>query len=189
MDLGGVSVRSFSDQVCFRQISPLFSVMFSQKYIALPYFKLYIMSIKENKTIVLRSFKGFDKGDLNELQELTSSNFVDHNPLPGQAPGVAGVKQASGVYRTAFPDAEVTIEDLIAEKDEVAIRWTGRGLHKGEFLGIPPSDRPVEMRGISIFRVANGKIVEQWSELNLLDIMLQIGSISFRGLLRNFSSE
>jgi len=80
------------------------------------------MSIKENKTIVLRSFKGFDKGDLNELQELTASNFVDHNPLPGQVPGVVGIKQASGVYRTAFPDTKVIIEDLIAEKDEVAIR-------------------------------------------------------------------
>ena len=136
------------------------------------------MSIEENKTIVLRSFKGFDKGDLNELQELTASNFVDHSPLPGQAPGVVGIKQASHVYRTAFPDAKVIIEDLIAEKDEVVIRWTGRGLHKGEFLGTPPSGRPVEMRGISIFRVANGKIVEQWSELNLFDIMLQIGSIS-----------
>lgn len=140
------------------------------------------MSIKENKTIVLRSFKGFDKGDLNELQELTASNFVDHSPLPGQAPGVVGIKQASGVYRTAFPDAKVIIEDLIAEKDEVVIRWTGRGLHKGEFLGIPPSGRPVEMRGISIFRVVNGKIAEQWSELNLFDIMQQIGSISLCGL-------
>ena len=161
---------------------PLISVIFSQKYIALLYFNLYIMSIEENKTIVLRSFQGFDKGDLNELQESTASNFVDHNPLPGQAPGVAGIKQASSVYRKAFPDAKVIIEDLIAEKDEVVIRWTGRGLHKGEFLGIPPSGRSVEMRGISIFRVVNGKIAEQWSELNLFDIMLQIGSISLPGL-------
>jgi steroid delta-isomerase-like uncharacterized protein len=161
---------------------PLISVIFSQKYIALLYFNLYIMSIEENKTIVLRSFKGFDKGDLNELQELTAPNFVDHTPLPGQVLGVAGAKQASSVYRKAFPDAKVIIEDLIAEKDEVVIRWTGRGLHKGEFLGIPPSGRSVEMRGISIFRVVNGKIAEQWSELNLFDIMLQIGSISLHGL-------
>ena len=137
------------------------------------------MSVEENRTIVIRSFKGFDKGDLRELQELTASNFVDHNPLPGQAPGVVGVKQASSMYRTAFPDAKVIIEDVIAEKDKVVIRWTGRGLHTGEFLGVPPSGKQVQMRGISIFRVANGKIVEQWSELNLLDIMLQIGSISF----------
>ena len=147
------------------------------------------MSVEENRTIVIRSFEGFDKGDLRELQELTASNFVDHNPLPGQAPGVEGIKQASSMYRTAFPDAKVIIEDIIAEKDEVVIRWTGRGLHTGEFLGVPPSGKRIELRGISIFRVANGKIVEQWSELNLLDIMLQIGSISFRGLLRNFSSE
>lgn len=160
--------------------------MFSQKYITLPHLKQYVMSIKENKTIVLRSFKGFDKGDSNELQELTASNFVDHNPLPGQAPGVVGIKQASDVYRTAFPDAKVIIEDLVAEKDEVVVRWTGCGLHKGEFLGIPPSGRPVEMRGISIFRVANGKIVEQWSELNLFDIMLQIGSISLHGSVSSF---
>jgi len=183
VDLRGVYVRSQQRSV-FSSNFPLISVISSQKYIALLYFNLYIMSTEENKTIVLRSFKGFDKGDLNELQELTASNFVDHNPLPGQALGLAGAKQASSVYRKAFPDAKVKIEDLIAEKDEVVIRWTGRGLHKGEFLGIPSSGKSVEMRGISIFRVANGKIVEQWSELNLFDIMLQIGFISLPGLKR-----
>ncbi len=136
------------------------------------------MSTEENKMIVLRSFKGFDKGELNTIQDLTASNFIDHNPLPGQARGIEGVKQASSIYRAAFPDARVIIEDLIAEGDKVVIRWTGRGTHKGEFLGVPPSSKHVDLRGISIFRVVDGKIVEQWSELNLFDIMQQIKSIS-----------
>jgi steroid delta-isomerase-like uncharacterized protein len=136
------------------------------------------MSTEENKIIVLRSFKGFDKGELNTVQNLTAPYFVDHNPLPGQARGIEGVKQASGIYRAAFPDARIKVEDVIAEGDKVVIRWTGRGMHRGEFLGNPPSGKQVDLRGISIFRVVNGKIVEQWSELNLFDIMQQIRSIS-----------
>ncbi len=136
------------------------------------------MSTEENKKIVLRSFKEFDKGELKTIEDLTASNFIDHNPLPGQARGIEGVKQASGIYRAAFPDAKIVVEDLIAEGDKVVIRWTGRGTHKGEFLGVPASSKLVDLRGISIFRVVNGKIVEQWSELNLFDIMQQIKSIS-----------
>lgn len=136
------------------------------------------MSTEENKKIVLRSFKDFDKGELKTIEGLTASNFIDHNPLPGQAQGIEGVKQASGIYRAAFPDAKIVVEDQIAEGDKVVIRWTGRGTHKGEFLGAPASNKPVDLRGISIFRVANGKIVEQWSELNLFNIMQQIKSIS-----------
>ncbi len=96
------------------------------------------MSVEErNRAIVLRNFRAFDSGDLRTLEETTASSFVDHNPLEGQLPGVKSTMQASSIYRTAFPDAKIFVEDMIAEADKVVIRWSGHATHKG-LLGRPP---------------------------------------------------
>ncbi|MGZ5561813.1 MAG: ester cyclase, partial [Halobacteriota archaeon] len=95
------------------------------------------MSIEEtNRAIVLRNFRAFDSGDLRTLEETTAPGFVDHNPLEGQLPDVKGTMQASAIYRTAFPDAEIAVEDTIAEADKVVIRWSGSATHKGPFLDV-----------------------------------------------------
>src|SRR5665647_3788813 len=97
------------------------------------------MSIEEtNRAIVLRNFRSFDSGDLRTLEETTAPGFIDHNPLESQLPGVKGTMQASAIYRTAFPDAEIAVEDTIAEADKVVIRWSGSATHKGPFLDVPP---------------------------------------------------
>jgi predicted ester cyclase len=79
--------------------------------------------------------------------------------------------------RTAFPDIQITDEDILAEGDRVAIRWYFRGTHLGDFLGIPPTGRPVEMGGFDIFRVADGKIQELWLENDYLMLMSKLGVI------------
>ncbi|MGZ5502944.1 MAG: ester cyclase, partial [Halobacteriota archaeon] len=82
------------------------------------------MSIEEtNRAIVLRNFRSFDSGDLRTLEETTAPGFIDHNPLEGQLPDVKGTMQASAIYRAAFPDAKISVEDTIAEADKVMIRW------------------------------------------------------------------
>jgi steroid delta-isomerase-like uncharacterized protein len=137
------------------------------------------MSIKErNRASVLRNFRAFDSGDLRTLEETTAPGFVDHNPLEAQVPGVTGTKQASAMYRTAFPDAKIIVEDTIAEADKVVIRWSGHATHKGAFLGVPPTGKRVTLEGITIFRVEKGRVAEQWGELNLLAILRQLGAFS-----------
>jgi len=137
------------------------------------------MSIEEtNRATVLRNFRAFDSGDLRTLEETTAPSFVDHNPLEGQLPDVRDTKQASAIYRTAFPDAKIVVEDTIAQADKVVIRWSGNATHKGPFLGVPATSKRVTLEGITIFRVENGRVAEQWAELNLFGILRQLGAFS-----------
>jgi predicted ester cyclase len=81
------------------------------------------------------------------------------------------------MYRIAFPDLELTIEDQVAEGDEVVTRFTARGTHRGELMGIPPTGRKVVVTGISIDRLVNGKTVESWTNYDVLSMMQQLGII------------
>jgi steroid delta-isomerase-like uncharacterized protein len=81
------------------------------------------------------------------------------------------------VYRNAFPEIQMTVEDLIAEGDKVVTRWTARGTHQGELMGIPPSGNPVEVTGITIDRIEGGKVVETWANYDALGMMQQVGAV------------
>lgn len=136
------------------------------------------MSAEHNKTVVRRFVQEvWSKGNLAAVAELVAPNVVDHNPLPGQAPGIEGIKQVVTTFRNAFPDARFTSEDLVTEGDRVVTRWTGRGTHKSEFEGIAPTGRQVTMTGIDIFRVVGGKIVERWANQDDLGLLRQLGVI------------
>ena len=94
---------------------------------------------EENKALVRRLYdEVLKKGDLGVIDELCSPNLVDHSAPPGVLPGIEGAKQMIGMYRAAFPDLVVSVEDLIAEGDKVVFRLTMRGTHKGELMGIAP---------------------------------------------------
>lgn len=135
------------------------------------------MSAEENKTRVRQIYQAMSKGDLMALDHLLTADFVDHNPDPGQAPGLEGVKQGFTMFRTAFPDFQITLEDMIAEGDKVATRVTSRGTHKGEFQGIPPTGKQVTVTGIDIIRCAGGKCVERWGAFDNLGLMQQLGVV------------
>jgi predicted ester cyclase len=115
-----------------------------------------------NKALVHRLYDAFDTGSVDLLDEVVVADFVDHDPMPGQVPGLAGLKQAVGLFRAAFPDGELTAEELIAEHDKVVARVTMRGTHIGEFLGVPPTGQAVTAEGIETYRVSRGKLVEGW---------------------------
>ncbi len=135
------------------------------------------MSAEENKAIIRRFFEvGPSKGDLAAANELLSPKFSLHTPLPS-APGTQGIDDIIITCRAAFEHLNVTVEDMIAEGDKVAARFTAHGIHKGNFMGLPPTDRPITMTGIEIFRIEDGKIVELWAEANLLGLMVQLGII------------
>ena len=82
--------------------------------------------------------------------------------------GVEGTRRFTEMYRNAFPDTQMSVEDVIAEGDKVVTRWTVRATHQGELMGIPPSGNRVEVRGISIDRIESGKFVETWSNYDAL---------------------
>lgn len=131
-----------------------------------------------NKAILRRWFEEFwNKGDESVADELLSQDIAD-NPSGGQtvSPGVEGLKEFVINWRTAFPGS-MTIEDMIAEGDLVAIRLTWRGIHQGEFMGIPPTGKSVAITINAIDRVVNGKIVEGWGESNTLGLLNELGAI------------
>jgi steroid delta-isomerase-like uncharacterized protein len=103
-------------------------------------------------------------------------DVVDHNPLPGQGPGLDGVKQLVAVYHAVFPDLSVTTDDVLISDDRVAVRWTATGTHQGDQLGVPATGKQVRLTGIDILRVQDGRVVERWGETNGLEMMQQIGS-------------
>lgn len=138
------------------------------------------MSTEENKNIVRRFFEvGPSKGDLDEVNHLLAPGFALHVPLPC-SPGAQGINEVIVACRSAFQDLNVTVEDMVAEGDRVAARFTAHGLHKGVFMGLPPTDKPISMTGIEIFRLEEGKIAEIWGEANLLGLMQQLGILSTR---------
>jgi steroid delta-isomerase-like uncharacterized protein len=140
------------------------------------------MSVEDN-TEVIRAYVEtiFNQRQVDRAAELVAPDYLDHAALPGQAPGLAGAKQKWAMYLAGIPDLRVTIEELVAEGDRVAVRRSYEGTHQGELLGVPPTGKHVRISGISIFRLAGGKIAEQWEQLDRLALMQQLGALPTPG--------
>jgi steroid delta-isomerase-like uncharacterized protein len=133
---------------------------------------------EENKALARRWADIFAQGNLDLVDEIYASDFVGHDPaMPEDMRGVEGAREFYSLYQSAFPDAEITIEDQIAEGDMVVTRWTGRGTHRGDLMGVPPSGNRVEVAGITISRIEGGKVTEEWDNYDALGMMQQIGAI------------
>jgi predicted ester cyclase len=136
------------------------------------------MAIEENKIVFYRWFEEtWNNGNLAVVEELTANNFVLHAPGPGVPPGVDGFKQIVSVWRTAFPSGTMTVDDLIAGEDKVVVRWTASGTQTGQYFGISPTGKQVTWTGITIYRIADGKLQEGWGELDMLGMMQQLDVI------------
>ncbi len=122
------------------------------------------MSVEENKTIIRRVFEeALNQGNLAVIDELFTSNFVDHS-TPSQVPGPKGVKEYFTLVRTGFPDVHVTIDDLIAEGDKVVVRTTWRGTQQSSHEDMTSINTQVTRTLIQIFHLQGGKIQEEWNE-------------------------
>lgn len=133
----------------------------------------------ENKAVMRRIYEEFwNEGNFDALDEIVSADYVLHVPTPPGAPsGRAGLQWVIQMYRAAFPDIHVQIEDQIAESDKVLTRITIRGTHQGELMGIAPTNREVTFGAMVVTRFKNGKNTEGWGELDRLGLMQQIGAI------------
>ena len=110
------------------------------------------------------------------IDELYATDFVIHDPLQGDG-DLGYLKQYARGVLTGIPDLHITTDDLIAEGDQVVKRWTARGTHKGDFMGVPATGNRIEVTGIEIYRIAGGKIVEIWGVMDSLGLMQQLGVI------------
>ena len=130
-----------------------------------------------NKAAMRRFFEDvYNKGNPAALDELTAPNFVSHdrgNPSHDRE----GVKQIVGAIRGAFPDVHFTADDVFAEGDRVAARFTMKGTHKGDFMGVPATGKEIVVTGIDIVSFSNGKAVEHWHEWSGLELLQQLGVV------------
>jgi steroid delta-isomerase-like uncharacterized protein len=135
------------------------------------------MSAEENKALVRRFVKEFwNEGNTATADELMAVDAEIHMPT-GEVVSLDELKSFAGAWRESFPDWHSTFEELIVEGDRVAERWTGRGTHRGELQGIPPTGKRVEAPGSVFYRIVGGKIVEFRVQLDMMSLMQQLGVI------------
>ena len=130
------------------------------------------MSIEQNKVIARQHYE--NTANLQAAFALVSPDVAFH-AIPGLPPTFEGWYQAHTMFLTAFPDLEINIEDEVGEGDKVVTRWTIQGTHQGELMGMPATGKRVSVGGISTDRIANGKVVEHWAEIDMLGMMQQLG--------------
>lgn len=115
-------------------------------------------------------------GAFDRLGEVFAVDAVDHDPAPGQAPGAAGFQQFFTEFAAGFPDLQLEAQTLVADDEQVALAYTVTGTHQGEFQGIAPTGRTIEIRGLQVGRFEDGKIVERWGSSDELGILQQLGA-------------
>ena len=123
----------------------------------------------------------WNQGNLAAIDELLTPDFVDHGLPPGVPPNREGFKQFAAMYRQAFPDARLTVEDLIIEGDKAVARWSATGTHQGALMGIPATGRKINISGIDVGRFVGGKWAEHWGNFDALGMMQQIGVVPAPG--------
>jgi len=136
------------------------------------------MGSQTNAAVIRRLYQEvFVDWNLDAIDELVAPDFVGHEMPPGTPRGPEGFKQFYDSLRTAFPDLTYQVDDIVSERDRVVVRWTWRCTHVGKFVGIAPTGKSATVTGIAIYRVANGRCVERWVELNLLGLLQQLGAM------------
>jgi predicted SnoaL-like aldol condensation-catalyzing enzyme len=139
------------------------------------------MSSEQNKALVRRIFEeGINQNKPGVFDELIAPSYVNYD-FPAPAPGPEGLKMIIGLFQAAFPDMRVTIEEELAEGNKVITRGYFSGSHQGDFQGIPPTGRQIKVKYIDIWRVENGKLVENWVQMDQLGLMQQLGVIPAPG--------
>lgn len=133
---------------------------------------------EQNKAAVRRLLeKVFNQQNLNEFDQYYSPEMVNHGLPPNLPPNLEGTKMFASAFLEAFPNIQVAVKDLVAEGDKVVTRWSARGTHLGELMGIPPTGKNVLMTGIATDRFVGGKSVEHWEIVDQLGLMQQLGVI------------
>ena len=135
-------------------------------------------TVEQNKTIVSEFIEAlFSKGDSQAVDRHLAPDFVNHDPPFGAAADREGMRPAGGLMRAGFPDWHSDVHLLVGEGDVVVEHFTASGTHRGEVMGVAPTGNTVSLRGIKIFRLVGGRIVERWDRLDDLGFLSQLGVV------------
>jgi steroid delta-isomerase-like uncharacterized protein len=137
------------------------------------------MSAESNKALSRRLLEeAFNDGNLDVIDELVATDFVNHDAaLPEPMIGPDAAKATIDGYRSAFPDLRLTIEEQIADDHGVATRWSARGTHQGDLMGMAPTGKEATVTGITIDRIVDGRIAESWTNWDTLGMLQQLGVV------------
>lgn len=135
------------------------------------------MSTETHKSLVRRFYdEALNARRLDVIDELALADYIEHEPLPGQRDGLVGFKDRASMLIEGLAST-YTLHDVIAEGDRVVVRWTNTGIHSGEFLGIPPTNRSFDFAGIDIYRIENDRMAEHWHVVDQLTLLQQLGLV------------
>ena len=137
------------------------------------------MSAESNKALSRRLLdEAFNAGNIDVIDELVTTDFVNHDAaLPEPMVGPDAAKATISGYRTAFPDLRITIEEQIADDQAVATRWSAKGTHEGDLMGMAPTGKQATVTGITIDRIVDGRIAESWTNWDTLGMLQQLGVV------------
>ena len=134
------------------------------------------MANEQNEAVARKALECFNTGDTSVADEVIADGAVNHDPaMPDSPGGPESLKQAVAMYRGAFPDLKITIEETFSDRDLVCTRWSSEGTNDGELMGMPATGKRATSTGISIDKVQDGKIVESWTEWDNAGLMQQLG--------------
>lgn len=132
----------------------------------------------QTRKLVIAYSKAWAEADLKKLDALTSERIDFHNPPPGFSADKQGVLESARLMHEAFPDQQLELDHVIASKDQAACHFKVSGTHEGEFMGLPPTGRRIEIEGVTIVKVRNGQVVEDITEIDTMRLMDQLGAPS-----------
>lgn len=130
---------------------------------------------EQNKALLMKLYDAINADDWTSIGAIIPENAVDHNPNPGQGPGLEGIKAVFAEMRKAFPDMKMTPQQTVAEGEFVTARILFTGTQNGEFFGMPASGKSVSVEGFDLIRFENGKAVERWGTFDNMGMMAQLG--------------
>jgi steroid delta-isomerase-like uncharacterized protein len=135
----------------------------------------------DNATIMERiDEEAFNRGNVDVVDELVADGYVEHDPMPGTPPDRDGLKAMIRGLHEAFPDFHMDVEDRIVAGDKVVERWSCTGTQDGEFMGIQPTHRHIEVRGMDISRLEDGRLAEHWTQVDMMSMLQQLGAMPAR---------
>jgi steroid delta-isomerase-like uncharacterized protein len=136
------------------------------------------VSTEDNKAVARRVIEQIiNTGDVSAVDEVIATDYVYSSPGMPDVRGPEGMKEFVGMYRAAFPDVRLTVDQQIAEGDSVLTRWTATGTHLGEFMGIAPTRKQVTVNGMILSRFADGKLIDDYEIMDVFGLVQQLGGM------------
>jgi steroid delta-isomerase-like uncharacterized protein len=133
------------------------------------------MMAEKNKQLMTQLYDAYNAKDWDKISTFIAADYVEHNPMPNQKPGLEGMKETFTMMTSAFPDFKVTANKIIAEGDHVCNYYTVTATHQGDWMGMPATGKAMNVDGIEIVRIADGKVVEHWEVFDAVKMMQQLG--------------